>query len=322
MARDRRRWNGNMMVRLAMLLGLLAAVVSCGGLLAVVYAQTLPAQDLLNPDGTLNLETGISGCVDVSGYQVRLDAERGPVFVPLAGATADIGQAGTSALSGSQPQRGPLAPMAAGEAWSPLGTGMNDPVLAIAVKNGTLYAGGIFTTAGGVPANRIATWDGTAWSPLGAGMDGAFVHAIAVSNGTLYAGGVFTQAGGVANTKHIAKWEDGAWSALGTGVDYWVSAIAVSNGTLYAGGTFHNAGEVPANHIAKWEDVAFTKGDVNGDGSIDVIDVRLCLQIAQGYITGTPQQRAAADVDGDGNVDETDAQILSEYIIGMRTTLP
>ena len=35
-----------------------------------------------------------------------------------------------------------------------------------------LYAGGGFTTAGGVPANYIAKWDGSAWSALGSGMDG------------------------------------------------------------------------------------------------------------------------------------------------------
>lgn len=63
-------------------------------------------------------------------------------------------------------------------------------------------------------------------------------------------------------------------------------------------------------------------GDVNGDAIIDLLDVRLCAQIAQGIITGTPQQRAAADVDGDGDVDMDDAQILAEFIIRIRTTLP
>ena len=68
--------------------------------------------------------------------------------------------------------------------------------------------------------------------------------------------------------------------------------------------------------------IAVVNGDINGDGVIDLIDARLCLQIARGYLTPSPAQQAAADVDDDGDVDETDAQILSEYIIGMRTTLP
>jgi hypothetical protein len=35
-----------------------------------------------------------------------------------------------------------------------------------------LYAGGYFTTAGGVVANYIAKWDGSSWAPLGSGMNG------------------------------------------------------------------------------------------------------------------------------------------------------
>src|SRR5262249_37765159 len=59
--------------------------------------------------------------------------------------------------------------------WGPLGSGMNNTVLALAVfDDGTgpaLYAGGYFTEAGGVQVNHIAKWDGTQWSPLGSGMN-------------------------------------------------------------------------------------------------------------------------------------------------------
>ena len=71
-------------------------------------------------------------------------------------------------------------------------------------------------------------------------------------------------------------------------------------------------------------DVTMTlnSADINLDGVVDLLDVLLCLQIATGVIPGTPQQRTAADVDRDGDVDETDAEILSEYVLGIRTTLP
>ena len=53
--------------------------------------------------------------------------------------------------------------------------GMNSTVVALTVfDDGTgaaLYAGGMFTTAGGVSANSIAKWNGSAWSPLGSGID-------------------------------------------------------------------------------------------------------------------------------------------------------
>ena len=38
-----------------------------------------------------------------------------------------------------------------------------------------LIAGGLFTAAGGVSANKIARWNGTTWAPLGAGMNEFFL---------------------------------------------------------------------------------------------------------------------------------------------------
>ncbi|MFH0983158.1 MAG: hypothetical protein V2A79_16685 [Planctomycetota bacterium] len=95
-------------------------------------------------------------------------------------------------------------------AWTPgFGLlGVDADVNAITVfDDGTgpaLYAGGAFTAAGGVLANRIAKWNGTQWSALGSGLTGGsspYVSALAVfDDGTgpaLYAGGEFTTAGGV-----------------------------------------------------------------------------------------------------------------------------
>ena len=151
-----------------------------------------------------------------------------------------------------------------GTAWSaltvPSDTGVNSAVESMVVHDDgsgpALYAGGHFTTAGGVTVNRIARWDGTEWSaltgPSGTGMD-RVVRTLAVyddgSGRSLYAGGQFTTAGGL-TVNRIAKWNGTEWSALtgssgtgvGTGGYDGVVALAVfddgSGEALYVGGDF------------------------------------------------------------------------------------
>jgi len=88
--------------------------------------------------------------------------------------------------------------------WSPLGSGLNADVDAIALSDLGLYAGGFFTQAGGGSASRIARWDGSAWSSLGSGVN-TTVNAIALNGSDLYVGGQFTQAGG-RPASYIARW--------------------------------------------------------------------------------------------------------------------
>ena len=61
----------------------------------------------------------------------------------------------------------------------------------------------------------------------------------------------------------------------------------------------------------------FLLGDVNRDGVVDVLDARLCLQIATGFLTPTAYQECVTDVDEDGDVDLDDATLLAQYIIGL-----
>lgn len=68
-------------------------------------------------------------------------------------------------------------------------------VSALAVLNGEVYAGGVFTTAGKVAATNIAKWNGNSWLPLDSGVKGG-VSALAVSGSDLFVGGGFTTAGG------------------------------------------------------------------------------------------------------------------------------
>jgi hypothetical protein len=85
---------------------------------------------------------------------------------------------------------------------------LNNIVSALAVlPNGDLVAGGDFTTAGGVTANRIARWSGSSWAPLGTGMNSLVEALAALPNGDLVTGGFFTNAGGVGSA-YFARWTD------------------------------------------------------------------------------------------------------------------
>jgi hypothetical protein len=129
-----------------------------------------------------------------------------------------------------------------GNAWSALGTGMDDDVAALTASGTDLYAGGYFTTADGVAASRVAKWNGSEWSPLGSGISDHAVHSLTVIGQDLYAGGEFTTAG-AQEANHIAKWNGSEWSALGSGMDGFVRVLAAdTSGRLYAGGDFHFAG--------------------------------------------------------------------------------
>lgn len=165
-----------------------------------------------------------------------------------------------------------------GQQWSALGSGIrraNGPGMAVGLNvfdDGTgpaLYAGGWFTTAGGVPANNIAKWDGQRWWPLGDGITSSGdirVTSLGVyDDGTgpaLYVGGWFEKAGGMP-AKNIAKWDGSRWSGVGGGINSgYVSGLRVWDDghgpALYVAGYFPNAGGAPTNNVAKWNGQAWS----------------------------------------------------------------
>jgi hypothetical protein len=120
------------------------------------------------------------------------------------------------------------------------------------LPSGDLIAGGQFTTAAGVNANRVARWNDNAWSPLGTGVNGTVSALAVLPNGDVVAGGSFTTAGGV-SANRIARWNGTVWSPIGTGMSGSVKSLAVlPNGDLIAGGSFSSAGGRSTNNIARW----------------------------------------------------------------------
>ncbi len=183
-------------------------------------------------------------------------------------------------LVGALPAQVPCGPQWTGGALA--APGLNGPVHAIGGftlgASTLLYAGGAFSTAGGVSAANIARWNGTAWSALSTGTNGA-VTAFALHNdgsgNALYVVGAFTTAGGTP-ANGIARWNGTAWSAVGAGVSGGffgtiVNDIAVfDDGTgpkLFVGGNFTLAGGSPASFVARWNGSVWSAvgGGITGD---------------------------------------------------------
>jgi hypothetical protein len=182
-----------------------------------------------------------------------------------------------------------------GSSWTALGSGVDSLVQTPVVQalsvfddgsGAALYAGGGFTSAGGISANRIARWSGSAWSALGSGIAGSpfypppSVFALAVfddgSGRALCAGGHFTSAGGL-SLNGLAQWEATGWSRLGHGLDARVRALATYDDgggpSLYAAGEFLTAGGLETARIARWNGASWSalgSGLVGAQGGVDI----------------------------------------------------
>jgi trimeric autotransporter adhesin len=180
-----------------------------------------------------------------------------------------------------------------GSNWSALGSGVGDPrftstVYTLATSGTDLYVGGVFTIAGGLPASRIARWNGSAWSAVGTGLEtsptamvtsgtelyagtssgiltrwngtswtsqgggNSRIYAVAKTGSDIFVGGDFTSTTDVA-TRYLAIWNGNKWRAPGLGVSSEVRALAGSDTNLYAGGRYQTAGGVKSPHIAHWD---------------------------------------------------------------------
>src|SRR5262249_44447790 len=112
---------------------------------------TLSLDDLVQVDGTIDFKSAPNGTVNLRGWNIQLDPQRGPVL-----------------------SRGNAAPTA-NETWAALSNnGLSSRVFALAIFQNSLYVGGTFSeTEDGFIANlsNIARFDGS-WHALpGDGLD-------------------------------------------------------------------------------------------------------------------------------------------------------
>ena len=183
----------------------------------------------------------------------------------------------------------PIRPLMTVNAWNALGSGLGATTFAIAISGTDVYAGGSFTSAGGVSgADRIAKWDGNVWQALGSGIDNGQVNAIAFDGTKVYVGGTFTNVGGDPNADYIIQWDGSSWSALGNGLNNTVQAIGVSGSNIYVSGSFTNAGgDAAADYIAKLDGGSWVAlGATPLTGAVDALVVAGATVYASGSFSG------------------------------------
>ncbi len=138
------------------------------------------------------------------------------------------------------------------------GAGPNSVVRGLALSNGTLFAGGSFTTVDGTAGGRWLAQYNTltnTWGTLIGGTVNDFVNKITFSpSGTLFAAGSFTTVAGTAGGKFLGRWANNLFGTLqgGTVADT-VNAITYSQtGTLFIGGNFTTTAGTTSGPTAIW----------------------------------------------------------------------
>lgn len=154
-------------------------------------------------------------------------------------------------------------------------------VSSLAVFQGSLYAAGLFDTAGKKQVRNIARWDGTNWYPVGTGIAGSLGSLVVFQN-ELYVSGSFDQVAGK-KTRGFARWNGKTWSVPKGEFDGNVGAMVVVKDELVIAGEFEHIGNLKARHIAKWNGKTWSS---LGEGlSNDVY--ALCLFKGELYAGGT-----------------------------------
>jgi hypothetical protein len=127
--------------------------------------------------------------------------------------------------------------------WNSLANGANARIMSIATAaDGSVYAGGDFTTIGGVSANHIAKWNGTSWSALASGLTDPVFCVACAADGIVYTCNL---------NGSVYGWNGSAWYRLGWAYGAPFTLAVASDGSLYVGGGFSQMNSVPCSALAK-----------------------------------------------------------------------
>jgi hypothetical protein len=127
---------------------------------------------------------------------------------------------------------------------------MNQAVTAVLVRGEEVIIGGDFTSAGGVPATRIAKWNGTSWSAFPGNPVPNTVSGIAFVGNDMYVSSATTT---LENPNYLLKYDGSTWTGLASGMGgHGITSMAVLGTDVYVSGGFQAVGGVAASRVAKW----------------------------------------------------------------------
>lgn len=250
-----------------------------------------------NSNGFGSLHGGTVGTSSAGRLQTMLLSPTGTLFLTGPGMTSFGGTTGTIIGMWNRGTWGTLT-----------GGSVNSVVSALAYgKDNRLYAGGVFTSAGGTSAQRIAQWN-TAWGTMTGGMDqGVFALSVA-PDARIIAGGGFSTAG-AGSAAAMAAWNGVQFQALGSGIINTLSPVQVLDiytdqltGDIYASGIFNFAGglKVP-DGVARYNGYAWLPLDIDvaglNAGTYQAIELAPDRTLyAGGTWAGTAQAAAVAQI--------------------------
>ena len=145
--------------------------------------------------------------------------------------------------------------------WHSLGSGVSFPngnawIMSISVRRDTVFVGGRFEDAGGLPASHVAAYSDGGWMSLGDGFD-HWVEDLAIDSSRLVAVGYRNDSTAAAE-KLVAEWNGNEWVSLADvvrngGGPGRVDAATFAGGDLYVGGLFDSIDGVAASSVARWD---------------------------------------------------------------------
>ena len=202
-----------------------------------------------------------------------------------------------------------------------------------------LYVGGRFTTAGGVPANHLARWDGASWSAL----DGDALIDTSVSDMASFAGDLYASLNPAgASYSGVLRFDGRSWDrVVGPGQEFFsleVWPLAVFDDgegeRLYAGGRFsiREGDDRIAEGFAWWDghrwegvgrqQIASQIGDLLpfNDGSGEALYVSGSVEMRDRSLVGVARWRGGV-IERMGRAPSTFGRVLATYDDGAGEAL-